>query len=484
MTAAARPHIDGWSWPPALDPPATTIALPAGGAIVRVPDMRRSAPDALQAALREAARALASTPVRDRIAVLGSAAESLADSLDARATESVAANAELSPPMTQAVLAEMAGAWTRASLSRLVAEEFPDPRVLDGFAPGRRRRVRARGPALVLHVGSGSVPGVTVTSILRAMLLGSAVLAKPGAGDVALAVRFAEVLKAARPDVAAALAVQYWPGGHEEWDAWERAALAAADQVVVYGSDAVVESVRARTPARVRLVEHGHRVGAAVVDPANSPRSAVSAARAVALADQRGCVSAHLFFVLAAPAETARWCEALAAELGRLARTLPPGAPAAGLASAVHQLRGRLALKAAAGEPVRVWSSAGVEWTVALAGIDDFAPVGGRTAWVVPATGRDACLAGLASLRGVLQSVGLAGVSPEEDDFADALFALGATRIVPLERMPFPAADWLHDGRRPLRELAVWGEAAGRGDSVRHLERTGLAVARDAGSRK
>ncbi len=459
MTAPARPRIDGWSWPPGVAAPAKTSEVRANGAIVRFPDVRRDDPRDLRTALREAARTLAATPVRDRIAMLGRAGESLAESLDPGAVGEVAANAGLSPPMIRAALAGTAGCWSRDSLARLVAEEFPNPRVLDAFQRSRRRRVRAGGPPLVLHVGSGSVPGVTVTSIVRAMLLGSAVLAKPGAGDVALAVRFAAALRTESPGAARALAVQYWPGGHAEWDAWERAAFAAADQVVVYGSDAVIESVRARAPARARLVEHGRRVGAAVVDPASARRSAAHAARAVALFDQRGCVSAHLFFVLATPEETARWCERLAGELDLLARDLPPGEPTPGEASAVHQIRGRLALGAAGGDAVRAWCADGLGWTVALAGLERFEPVGSRTAWVVPVEGREECLAGLAKLAGLLQTVGLAGVPSQEEGFAEALFALGATRVVSLDCMPFPAADWLHDGRRPLRELAFWGEA-------------------------
>lgn len=452
------PRIDAWSWPSGLADPAATTERQAGAAVLRFPDTREDAPAFLLRALREGARNLAAMPVRDLIASLGLAGEALGRSLDAGAADEVAANAGLAPAMVRTVLAETARSWTREALERLVRKEFGDARVLDEFVADGGRRVRAKGPPVVLHLGSGSVPGVTATSIVRAMLVKSAVLAKPGAGDVALTVRFAEILRAQSPAAASALAVQYWPGGDPAWGAWERGIFAAADQVVVYGSDAAIASVRARAPARTRLVEHAHRIGVAIVNPAGSVRSAAHAARAAALFDQRGCVSAHVFFVLGAPQSAAQWCDALAQELDDLARDLPPGPPTLDEASAVQQVRGRLALKAAAGEDVRVWTSRGLEWTVALAGIADFAPSGGRTAWVVAVPDRDACLAGLATLRGAIQTIGLAGVSLEDGDFEEALFKLGATRIAPLERMSFPDAAWLHDGRRPLRELVVWGE--------------------------
>lgn len=452
-------RTDAWSWPNGVAGPAATTELQAGSAVLRFPDTREDPPGFLRRALREGANNLAAMPVRDLIASLGLAGETLAQSLDAGGADEVAANAGLTAPMARTVLAEMAQSWTREALERLVRKEFRDGRVLDEFVRDGGRRVRAAGPPVALHLGAGSVPGTTVTSILRSMLVKSAVLAKPGAGDAALTVRFAEILRSQRPAAASALAVQYWPGGRPSWDAWERKVFAAVDQVVVYGSDAAIESVRARAPARTRLVEHAHRIGVAIVDPAASVSSAADAAKAVALFDQRGCVSAHVFFVLGTQAGAAQWCDALARRLAGLARDLPAGRLSPDEASAVQQVRGRLALKAAAGEDVRVWTSSGLEWTVALAGIADFAPSGGRTAWVVAAPDRNACLAGLATLRGAIQTVGLAGVSLAEGGFEEALFQLGATRIAPLERMSFPDAAWLHDGRRPLRELAAWGEA-------------------------
>lgn len=430
----------------------------AGSATLRYPRAQEDAAAPLLGALRKGRRALALLPAREIAASLGEAAARLVRTLEDDVS-AVAANAGLSQAAARAALVPMAESWTPSALVRMVREEFPVPQALDGFVPSGGRRIRASGPPLALLLGSGSVPGVTVTSLIRALLVKSAALVKPGAGDVALTVRFAELARAANPALAPAIAVQYWPGGHKDWDNWERTMFREAGQVVVYGDDATVESVRARTPASTILVEHRHRMGVAIVDPARAPGAARAAAKAVALFDQRGCVSAHIFFVVAGPGEAARWCAELAEELDKLVRALPPAEPAAREASAVHQTRGRLALKAAAGEPVRVWSPGHLGWTVALAPVADFVPVGRRTAWVVPAADPQESLTNLATLPGrVLQTVGVAGLRPDEA-FAEALFGLGVARIAPLNRMPFPAAEWLHDGKRPLGELVRWAEA-------------------------
>lgn len=462
MTPAPTPPLRGWHWPPGVPAPASLDEARAGGLIVRYPRPDAALAAKLAAALRKARRRLADHPIPEIAQVLGEAARRFMAELDCgqppgAAYREAAANAQLSAPMMRAVVQEMARSWTGAGLARLVQAEFRDAHALDGFARGMGRRLRASGHGMVVHVGAGSVPGLTIGSISRALLVKSAVLAKPGAGDVALTVRFARILADTDPEVAAALAVQYWPGGSAPHDAWERALFRRADQVVVHGSDAAIEAVRARAPASTGLVEHPNRLGVAVVDPAAAPDSARHAARAVALFDQRGCTSPHLFLLVADRTRTEAWCGELASRLAALDASLPPGPPAPAAQSAVQQLRGRIAMRRAASADIGLWAAPDLGWTVVMATPDAFEPVGSRTAWVASATDRDACARALASLRPVLQTVGLAGVPPDPE-FAEALFDAGASRIVPLDQMPFPDPDWVHDGGRPLRDLVRWCE--------------------------
>ena len=462
MTCRSSAPLAGWLWPSGVPAPEFVDEIRAGDATVRYPRPDPASARTLASALRKAQRRLADRPALEIARTLGRAARRLRQELDeggpSGATwREVAANARLSAPMIREVVTEMSRSWSGVALARLVRAEFPDPNVLDGFATDGGRRVRASGHPFVVHVGAGSVPGLTIGSICRSLVVKSAVLAKPGAGDVALTVRFARILADADPALAAAVAVQYWPGGVAAHDRWERAVLRIADQVVVHGSDAVVEAIRARAPAATLLTEHPNRLGVAVVDPAADPDAAKQAARAVALFDQRGCVSAHLFLLLADRPQAAAWCNALGGHLAALDASLPPGPPDMGAQSAVRQLHGRLAVKKAASADVEFWAAPDMGWTVVLAGVEHFEPVGSRTAWVVPASSRDACTQMLAGLSPVLQTVGLAGVAPDAE-FAEALFGLGAGRIVPLDQMPFPDADWLHDGGRPLGDLVRWCE--------------------------
>lgn len=470
MTTSRTPRIDAWAFPPGASAPTGQPAMSreesqlrfehhaAGTVAIRYPKSDHHLAHSLISTLRSARTALAALATTDLITLLGSVGERFTRSLDDAAVAEIAANSGLSPAMTREILTGMAASWTTDALDRLVRAEFPDPRVLDGFVAEAGRAVHATAPGVTLHFGAGSVPGVTVTSMLRALLVKSPVLVKPGAGDVALTTRFARELHRSDPRLAAAVAVHYWPGGAPAWRTWERELLTRADHVVVYGGNDTIESVRARAPASTRVIEHPHRIGVAIVDPGAAPGAAAEAARAVSLFDQKGCVSTHLILLLGDRTTARRWCERLADHLARTGATLPAGALSPGEMSALHQLRGRLAMRGAASDSIEILSPEKTDWTVVLAPAEHFEPAGGRTAWVVPVSDRDACLEILVPLSSVLQTAGLAGIRKDDARFAEMLATLGASRIVPLNEIPFPEPEWLHDGNRPLGELVRWCE--------------------------
>ncbi len=480
MSAAAT--LDAWLWPPNLAAECATQMGRAGGISVRYPKSDHHLARLLISSLATSSRRLADIPARDLASILGAAGERVAAGLDERIVMAIAANAGLTAPMAGVVARGMAESWTTESLMLLLHAEFPDPAVLDGFVAAgptadaptadsptavTAREVTAAAPGVTLHIGAGSVPGVTVTSMIRALMVKSPVLAKPGAGDVVLTRLFARELHRADDRLRHAVAMQYWPGGDPGHDGWEREVLTRAGQVVVYGGDDTIESVRARTPATTRLIEHPNRLGVAIVDPRSAPDADGHAARAVALFDQKGCVSTHLILLLGAlddplapenQEHAVQWCGRLAASLEALSGTLPPATASPGELSARHQLRGRLAIRHAGSADIRSWSCPAGTWTVVLGRPDSFEPVGGRTAWVVPVPDLSRCLEILRPLRRVLQSVGVAGLGARRRAFGQAISAVGATRIVPLDQVPFPDPDWLHDGSRPLGELVRWTE--------------------------
>jgi len=431
--------------------------------------------------------AIRARPVSDVVAVLGAAGERFlrdGDPTRTEALENLPASAGFSPQMARVVLDGMARDWTSERLDRLVSEEFSDPLVLDGFrsaSPGRGgdgpvaggppvgsphgdRSVTAIGPRLCVQIVSGSVPGVSVNALIRSLLVKSPTLLKPGLGDLLLPKLFIRALREIDADLADAVAVVYWPGGTK---AVEEAALSETDVAVLYGSDDTVATLRAMAPATTRVVAYHHRFSICVVGRealgADVERSVQQIARAVAMFDQRGCVSPNLVLVEGGAACCAEDFSALLADaLADLEATIPSAALSNESAAALQQVRGTAEMHAATGGG-RVWHGGkAAPWTV----IYEAEPSPGPST-----SNRGVRVRAIADLRELtatleswgphLQTIGVAGLGERASVTALELSRIGATRLVPIEHMSFPPPWWLHDGRGVLRELVRWSEFGG-----------------------
>ncbi|MGD8869842.1 MAG: acyl-CoA reductase, partial [Gemmatimonadales bacterium] len=151
-----------------------------------------------------------------------------------------------SPQMIALGLERMAAGWSATALRGAMQGEFGDLSVLERFRPresgGRQRAVAA---PLTVHIFSGNIPGVSVSSLVRALCVKSASLGKTAEGEPYLAVAFARALAEEAPELARCLAVVYWPGGSADL---ETAAFAEAGCIIAYGSDETVSRIRGRVP--------------------------------------------------------------------------------------------------------------------------------------------------------------------------------------------------------------------------------------------
>lgn len=422
-------------------------------------------------ALLQSGEALQSRTVASIAASVGRVAERLLDSGDPLRQAAEAALPGLtgaSLPMVRRVLDGMAADWRRDRLMELVGAEFDHPEVLERFRP--RRGVpgvesRAIGPRLTTHIFSGNVPGVAVTSLIRALLVRSPSLGKTAAGEPLLAVLFARGLHEVDPELGRSLAVTHWPGGDEEL---ERVALRRAAAVIAYGGNETIRSVRSRVEPGARFLGYGHRVSFGVVARERLTHHgaqdvAAAAALDAATFDQQGCVSPHLFYAeQGGDISPAAWAEMLAGELAKLELELPRGRLTAQESSAIRQLRGEMEFAQLAGEGVTLHASAdGTAWTVIHDPDPTFAASClNRTVRVKPIASLADVLAHAAPVGSVLQTVGLAASPERAAALSEQLARVGVTRIAPLGEMAWPPPHWLHDGRPPLADLVRWCDRA------------------------
>ncbi len=460
--------FDAWALPAGVGhPEAKTLSFPSGSTRIRHLD---ADPDWLAQVLDVLAAArsgLVDRRASELCAILGGVGARLLDPHDAlriEALEYLPADSGLSPEMASVVLDGMAHDWTEHRLRALLDAEFRDIAYLDGFVEHAGRTSMAVGPNLCFQVVAGSVPGVGVSAMIRSLLLKSPTLLKPGRGDCVLPVLFASALQEVEPELAAALAVVYWPGGRE---VLENVALRRADAIAVYGDDETVAELRSRAPVTTRFVVYHHRmsVGVVGVEALAEPlatASAASVANAVAIFDQRGCVSPRIIYVEEGAAVTPRAFASLLAErLADLEHELPSGKLDPSEASALHQMRGTAELVAGSDSTsesgTEIHHGGEVSWTVIFGhGPADPLPCLGRAVRVVPLTDVEQLPDLLARGGGHLQTVGTAGLGDRAQGLASRLGRAGVSRVVPFAEVPFPPPWWHHDGGRPLGDLVRW----------------------------
>lgn len=374
----------------------------------------------------------------------------------------------LSPAGLEAGLQAVLGGVRGAPAARLFAEATAlrgDGR--DTVRQGRTLRASARpnripspaaprGP-LALIVLAGNLPALAVQPLLPALASRRPALLKSPSAEPAFAPAFVAALARRLPALGEALRAAVWPGGDE---ALEAPLLARAGVVLAYGDEEAVASLerRARQAGSARFVGYGPKTSLAAVgaealrgnvEPDLARNLARGLARDVALFDQRGCLSVAAVYVEGDDGAARGFADALAGELGRLARELPPGPADAAAAGAVRQVRGEAEVRGLHTPPVGAGLAAG---TVVVEPRPKLRPSPGlRTVRVHPLADLARLPEVLAPWRGRLQGAALAGAAAEA--LAPALAELGVSRTAVPGRLQHPDALWHNGGVSPLEAL-------------------------------
>jgi hypothetical protein len=344
-------------------------------------------------------------------------------------------------------------------LHRFVAEDFANPKVLDGFQPAAKGgAVRAYGPQLLAHSWAGNVPALALWSLVCGLLVKAGNIGKLPSAEPLFAGWFARLLAEVHPPLADCLAVVWWRGAGDE-DA--SALYAQADTVVAYGGNDALHAIQRRLPVTARFLAHGHKLGFGVVsamalDAQKAPALARRAAWDVMRYDQQGCYSPHVFYVQRGGKVSPRdFAGYLAGELSNLQRRFP-----------------RRALDLEESAAVAKWRQS-IEWTLTPDGADALI-ADMETAWSVAyvdeaaflaptALQRSITVAGIDALdevaplvacrREFLQTAGVAATPEELYRLAEQLGTAGVTRVSAIGAMSVPEAGWHHDGRFNLLDL-------------------------------
>jgi hypothetical protein len=333
------------------------------------------------------------------------------------------------------------GVFPRAELVRLVREQLGRVDAIE--------RGTVRAPKSIYHVCAGNLAVSAWTSIGLGLIVGARNLVKlPGVREDSAARR--EIVEFIRGLPAA---LRRLVETHRTID--ERR-FSEAEVIVAFGSDATMESLRARTHWRQRFIGHGHAVSLLwLADPGRlTTREARAGAVDVLTYDQLGCLSPQAIYV---PAGTdvgrlgGRLAVALEYEWRRIAKK--PGRPLT-VAARIGEARD---LALACGH--RLWLPPGkhLGWTVIHDPDPAFRPSPLHGVIFVREVAEGRLARALAPVAGRISTVGLAGKTSSR--LREAFLSLGVSRFCEAGRMQFPPLTWHHDGRPALGDLVTWVDA-------------------------
>lgn len=356
-------------------------------------------------------------------------------------------NTRLSPEGLEAGLQAVLGGVSGEPVERLFAEARrmrrkrggPDPASVDGFA---------------LVFLASNLPALAVQPLVAALAARRPVLLKSPSAEPTFAPAFVRALVDRLPALEHAVAAAVWPGGSDEV---ETRLLARAAVVVAYGDRPALDDLgeRTRRLGDARFVSYGPKTSLAVVGAGADVREiAPGLARDVALFDQRGCLSVGTVYVeedtAGTDARSRALAEALAEELGTLARRWPMGphgaAPDPADAGAVQQVRAEAELRGLSAPGLAL-----TEGTVLVEPDPRMRPTPGlRTVRIHPVAGLDDLPRTLAPWQGRLQGAAVAGRVPAELS-RQLETRLGISRTAPPGELQTPDALWHNGGIHPLR---------------------------------
>jgi acyl-CoA reductase-like NAD-dependent aldehyde dehydrogenase len=319
---------------------------------------------------------------------------------------------------------------------------------LHAVARAEQAALAAPAPQLALHVLAGNVPGAGVFGIVAALLAGVPSLVKTTRREPLLPPLFARSLDAEDERLGAALAVVDSDDGDHAGTA---RAIERADVVLAYGRAESLDAIAAHRPRR--LLRFGPRLSIAVITrDAVGRRAAADLAWETALFDQQGCLSPQLVVLEeTSRSATARFIDALADELARLAVDMPRAPLAIAEAAVVARYLERQRWRIQEGADMAMVGDVDGRFSVVCdrTGSPLASPLN-RHLIVVPAPALADARTVLARFDGVVEAVGFSGPSRRTRDVAAFAAACSASRLCPLERMQAPPFAWRQSGHARL----------------------------------
>lgn len=405
-------------------------------------------------------RYLIKIPVHEIIKIIDSACKNWLNpeyKLRKIARELLPSLCRYSPEMIDTGIPLMLRNFNQENLWLVLERELKRPEVLDGFVEDTLGKYRAYGPVVTTHICAGNIPGVSISSIIYALLSKSANFIKSSSGDPLFPVLFIQSLIEIEPEMGKCFAVCWWD--RNEVEVTENT-LNNSDLVIAYGTEDTIKTLKAKT--HCRFIGYGNKVSLGVISCESLldyHGLAKLIARDVAVFDQQGCLSPHLYYVeTGGKVSPGEFAGHVAAALEEMQKSIPVGFLSMEEAAQIQQMRGAVEFQKISGKPVELWASPqGVQWTVFYEENPEFRlSCLNRAVWIKPVTNIEIIPALLQLWKPYLQTVGVAISEQRLIPFAEVMGRLGVNRFCPIGKMQSPGPGWHHDGFPSISKFLRW----------------------------
>ena len=365
--------------------------------------------------------------------------------------------------------------FRKPQLTRFVAEDFSNPKILDDFQPIIKGGfAKAFGPDILFHIWAGNVPGLPLWSIISGLLVKAGNIGKVSSSEPLFASLFVKLLIEIEPRISDCIAIVWWPGGNVDQ---ETVFLKNADVVLAYGGNESLSQIKNRTPITSRYLPYGHKISFGIISaialtPQKVWRVAHNAANDIVRYDQQGCYSPHVFFVEAggalSPREFARY---VAHELSCFQEKFPLRSLNSKEAIILADWQNEQDIKTISEPEREIISDEDGLWTVTYSENDIDLSLSGlnRTIRIISVKSLEQIGPILRPYKKFLQTVGISSSPKELFNISQILGQYGVTRISAVGSMTAPEAGWHHDGRFNLLDLITLTEIESSAESSSEL---------------
>ncbi len=311
---------------------------------------------------------------------------------------------------------------------------------------------------VILHVISGNVFLVGMGSLIEGLITGNVSILKRASVETGAEADFLSALIDTIRDldaegvVSRSFAIVDYPSSAKAViAAWKK----EVDGLVVWGGEKAVKAYRDDLPARTRFIVFGPKISLGLVTRAGlshfgAANVAERLAVELAIWDQNACTAPQVCFAEGKDTALAL-AAALAEALVKKEAEIPAGPADTNTAVEIQKMRSVAEIEEARGIGKVYESKGGVAWTVI---VDEKMAVESsplhRTIRIIAAANLEAVFNEVESVRGYLQTVGVAAAPAELKMVATELARRGAVRILELGLMSGGEIEDPHDGAYDL----------------------------------